>query len=116
VQQLISVSGNGGVPSASLSNVFSFGTFKVGTSSAVESGSLTNTGLAPLVISSITTIGDFSQTNNCPATLQPNQSCTINVTFSPTAIGARSGSIVVTSNSGGTANTQTTVGLSGTGN
>jgi hypothetical protein len=36
---------------------------------------------------------DFSQTNNCPATLGAHKSCTIRVTFSPTTIGRRTGSL-----------------------
>jgi hypothetical protein len=46
--------------------------------------------LLPLTIS---TTGDFSQTNSCPSQLGflLTSSCTINVTFRPTAIGTRSG-------------------------
>jgi hypothetical protein len=44
---------------------------------------------------SISVSGDFSQTNNCPATLQglnpEGQSCIINVTFTPTSTGPKEG-------------------------
>lgn len=52
-----------------------------------------------------TNAGDFTQTNNCAATVAAGSSCTINVTFKPTATGARSGSIVVSSGNGGSATT-----------
>jgi len=42
--------------------------------------------------------GDFSQTNNCTTTVAAGSSCTINVTFSPTAVWSRGGSIVITDN------------------
>ncbi len=38
---------------------------------------------------------DFSQTNNCPASLAQGASCTINVTFAPTSGGTRSATINV---------------------
>jgi sugar lactone lactonase YvrE len=52
----------------------------------------------------------FSQTNNC-ATVQPQASCTINVTFAPTAIGAQKATLSISAGSG---NPQT-VALSGNG-
>lgn len=52
-----------------------------------------------LNIASITTSGDFGQTNNCPASLNPGQKCTIEVTFTPTAQGTRTGTLSVTDNS-----------------
>lgn len=37
----------------------------------------------------------IAETNNCPATLQPKKSCTISVTFQPTAKKSRSASVVI---------------------
>jgi hypothetical protein len=59
---------------------------------------LTNTGVAALTITSIATTGDFSQTNNCGTTVAVNASCTISVTFTPTTINTRTGTVVVTDN------------------
>jgi hypothetical protein len=60
---------------------------------------LSNTGSANLTISSIsvtgTNSGDFAQTNNCGASLQPGASCSITVTFSPTTIGSRSAAVKI---------------------
>lgn len=65
---------------------------------------LTNNTKTPLTISSITATGDFAQTTTCPAstaTLAAGASCTINVTFTPTQAGLRTGAITVTHNAAG---------------
>ena len=52
-------------------------------------------------IASITTTGDYTQSNNCPATLAVGQSCTVHVSFRPKANGVRAGVLAVTSNDPG---------------
>lgn len=56
--------------------------------------------------------GPFSQTNNCPASLTANASCTINVTFAPTTPGVSTGDVAVVNN---VSNSAVTTTLSGTG-
>lgn len=94
----------------------SFSSQGVGTTSASQGISLSNTGTATMNISSIvvagTNPGDFSQTNTCSSTLAVSSSCTINVTFTPPIVGARSANITVTSDA---SNSPTVAGLSGTG-
>ena len=88
-------------PSVDLSpNSLNLGSQVIATTSGTGSVSLTNHLSAPLSILNIyiSTVGDFAQTNNCPTSLAPGHSCTIKVTFTPTAIGARSGQLVVTDN------------------
>jgi len=77
----------------------SFGNQQVGTKSAVQAVELINTGNVPLSITGIQVTGDFAQTNNCGSSLAPSYSCVISVTFTPTATGARSGTVSVNSNS-----------------
>jgi hypothetical protein len=72
----------------------------VGTSSSPQAVQLTNNGPGDLTINGITASGDFSETDNCVSPLTAGTSCTINVTFSPTAAGTRSGVLTVTDNSG----------------
>ena len=76
-----------------------FATQAVGTQSAAQSITLTNTGNADLHISVIVMSGafngDFLQTNNCPSALPPNTPCTILVAFSPTGTGTRSASLLI---------------------
>src|SRR5439155_7557313 len=71
----------------------------VGTvSTTPQKVTITNTGTSTLDISSISSSGDFSQTNTCAGTLNQlavGQSCTVSVSFSPTASGARSGTLSI---------------------
>jgi murein DD-endopeptidase MepM/ murein hydrolase activator NlpD len=61
-------------------------------------------------ISGISTTGDYSQTNTCAASLQPLATCAINVTFKPTALGSRPGSLTITDNATGSPQTVTFIG------
>ncbi|MBZ5676611.1 MAG: fibronectin type III domain-containing protein [Acidobacteriia bacterium] len=109
--------GTGSLPIVNLStSSLSFGNQGVGTSSGAQPVTLTNVGGANLAINSIGLSGgntaDFSQTNNCPATLAATNFCTINVTFAPTTTGSRNSSVVINDNASGSPHTIT---LSGTG-
>jgi phospholipase C len=84
----------------------------LGTTSASKPVTLTNTGSVSLSITSITTSGDFAQTNNCGSSLAGGAKCTINVTFTPTATGNRSGTLTVNDNASGSPQT---VSLTGSG-
>jgi hypothetical protein len=80
-----------------------FGNQTVGTTSAAQGVSLTNSGNGPLVISAIAASGDFAETNTCgtlPATLLGTASCSISVTFTPTAAGSRTGDVTITDDAG----------------
>jgi len=73
------------------------------TTSAPLTETLTNSGQATLTISSIVLAGadakDFNiATDTCGATLAPGAKCTVTVTFTPSALGARSASLVYTDN------------------
>ena len=89
----------------------SFGATAVGSTTAAQSVTVTNGGTSTATVSGVSASGDFAQTNNC-ATLAVGASCTVNVTFRPTAEGSRAGSLAVTSNAN---NSPTTVALSGSG-
>ena len=54
-----------------------------------------------LAISSISTTGDYTQTNTCPATLTFGASCVISVTFTPSTSGSRPGTLTITDNASG---------------
>jgi len=93
-----------------------FGNQDVGTKSAAQNITLSNSGTAALTINSIaiggTNLGDFTQTNTCGSSVASGGSCTISVTFTPTAAGTRSASVSVSDNASGSPQT---VPLSGTG-
>ena len=83
--------------------VVDLGAAEVGASTQADV-TLTNTGQAPLAVSGLALAGtdaaDFAVAaggDACAATtLQPGGSCTVTVTFSPLAVGARAGTLVVT--------------------
>jgi hypothetical protein len=74
---------------------------QVATSSAAQTVTLTNTGTATLNVGKIQITGDFTQTSNCPATLAAGYICTLNVTFTPTVMGTRNGTLTINDNSQG---------------
>jgi hypothetical protein len=90
----------------------SFPDVAVGGSSSPKQLKLTNSGPQPVDISSISTSGDFSETNDCPATLSLFKGCMISVTFSPTAEGTRTGSLTIIDDAAGSPQS---VSLSGKG-
>jgi len=84
-----------------------FGDVPVGQKSQPQTVTLENIGANDLSISQITIggtdWGDFSQTNNCPSAPIPPltnnySTCTIKVTFAPTAKGSREAVLTVTDN------------------
>jgi hypothetical protein len=111
--QTVNLSGWGLAPAVSLSSPsLSFAAQPVLTSSTLQTLTLTNTGSGALTPLTITTTGDFAQTNTCAGSVAAGASCTISVTFTPTAPGNRTGTLTLTDNS---ANSPQTVPLSGTG-
>jgi predicted extracellular nuclease len=98
-------------PIVSFSNsALSFPTQIVNTSSAGQVINLTNTGDGDLTITNINTSGNFAQRNSCPANLAPAAQCSINIAFTPSIAGNRTGSLTITSNAG-----NGTVSLAGVG-
>jgi hypothetical protein len=113
--QAVALSGTGAVsaPIATFSpSSLIFGMQAPGTTSASQPVTLTNSGTASLNISGISVTGDFAQTNNCGAAVASGSHCTINITFSPSAGGTRTGTLSVSDNASGTPQT---LSLTGTG-
>lgn len=90
-----------------------FGLLQIGLTSPSQTVTVTNVSSHSVAFSSIAGSGDFAQTNTCPATMTAGQSCTIAVTFTPTASGARKGAITLKDNSPGSPSQ--TIALTGTG-
>ncbi|HET8924381.1 MAG TPA: choice-of-anchor D domain-containing protein [Candidatus Acidoferrum sp.] len=109
--QTVALKGVGVVPGIALyPPSLTFGNQPVSTTSAPQTVTLTNTGNSQLTITSITCSGDFVQTNNYSGVLMPSASCTINVTFSPTTSGARTGTLTIVDSSPGSPQTVNLVG------
>ncbi len=88
-----------------------FGNQNVGSTSAPQNVILTNAGTATLSITSISTTGDFGQTNNCGSSIGVGGSCTIMVTFTPTTTGTRTGTVSVTDNATGSPQSLSLTGM-----
>ena len=115
--QSVTLGGTGTQASASLSTTsLTFGSTMVTSTSDPQTVTLTNSGNVTLTISSVTVSGtnasDFNLTNNCGASLAASASCTISVTFKPTAGGTRTATITFNDSA---APASQTVTLSGTG-
>jgi hypothetical protein len=115
--QTIALTGAGTTPAVTLAPTnLSFGTELAGQSSVATPVTLTNTGAAPLAISSIgfggSNAGDFSQQNNCGTSVSADATCTISIIFKPAAGGSRSATLTVADDASGSPQAVT---LSGTG-
>ena len=114
ITNTIPLSGTGVAPGPILSPSpasLSFAGTIVGSTSAAQAVTVTNTGTAAATVSGVTASGDYAQTNTC-GSLAVGASCTVTVTFKPTASGTRAGSISIASNAN---NNPATIALSGSG-
>lgn len=97
--QTVALSGSGTAAKVSPSGL-NFGTVVVGSSSGAQAMTLSNVGTSIFDISAIAIAGpdpgDFSQTHTCGTSLAPSASCTISVSFKPTATSARTAAINIT--------------------
>jgi uncharacterized repeat protein (TIGR03803 family) len=112
--QVIDLMGTGTGPGVTLSTgTVSVGGQVVGTTSAAQTVTLTNTGNAALNITSIAiTPAAFTETNKCGASLAAGASCIITVMFTPSSAGEISGTLTITDNAFGSPHR---VSLSGVG-
>ena len=114
--QTVSLTGTGVLPVTLSASSLTFSSQLVTTTSTAQSITVKNNqSSTPLTISGISTTGDFAQTSTCPFspnTLAAGATCKISVTFTPTALGTRTGMLTITDN---TSTSPQTVGLSGIG-
>lgn len=113
----LSLSGSGvdNTPAIALSRTsIAFGNQQVGTTSAAQTATVSNAGGGTLSISGVAASnGAFATAGNCVgANLANGQSCTVNVSFAPTAAAAVNATLAITHNAGGS---PSSVALSGTG-
>jgi hypothetical protein len=89
------------------SRLLTFVNEPIGMASEVENVILRSVGAKPLAISNISISGDFalvSTGSSCPfsgGTVASGADCSLDINFTPTESGTRSGSIVITDNAGG---------------
>lgn len=96
----------------------SFGSVVENTPSSTQVIEIVSNGATALDLSAIAIAGanpaDFSQTSTCqlPAVINPGKSCSVSITFTPTAAGARQAILMITDNAPGSPQSAP---LSGTG-
>ena len=83
----------------------------VATASVAQTVSVTNSGNAALTVSQIVTFGDFTETDSCVGVVAAGATCAVDVSFLPTATGARTGMVTIYGNVAGG---QATAALIGT--
>ncbi|MCU1317208.1 MAG: putative secreted protein [Candidatus Acidoferrum typicum] len=76
-----------------------FGEQSVGTTSAPQQATLINGTTSEVTINSIKSVGNFVQSHTCGATLAAGAYCYVNVSFKPSSMAIKQGSISVTNNS-----------------
>ncbi len=90
-----------------------FGPIPVASTSAPTSFTLTNATPSPITLNSTTATGDFTLVTNtptgssCTQTLAPNASCSIQITFTPSATGTRTGNLTLDTSYGPVSSTLT---------
>jgi trimeric autotransporter adhesin len=87
-----------------------FGLQKIGTVSTSQNLTVHNTGTLPLHITQASSTGEFNVSNNCPASVAVDATCTLAVSFAPVSQTHNPGTLQVTSDA---ANPLTSVSLTG---
>src|SRR5262249_16907979 len=81
-----------------------FGAQAIGTTSPTQAVTLSNSGNGALTISSLSVTGanasDFVQTKTCGTVVAAGSTCTISISFTPTATGSRTAFITISDNAG----------------
>jgi hypothetical protein len=89
-------------------------TLAVGTPSASKTVTITNKQTTVLTINSIgTSLADYAETNTCGTSVAAGASCTVTVIFTPTAVGARDGTLTITDSAMGSPQTVAMTGGGG---
>jgi hypothetical protein len=103
-------------PNVGLSPPLNFGNQTTGTNSSPMVVTVTNTGNQSLSITGLNIGGtspkDYSQTNNCLATLSPGGTCNVNLVFTPSVTGVRNATLSFSDNA---YNTPQSLNLTGIG-
>jgi hypothetical protein len=111
--QAASLTGTGITPVTLSPSTLALGSVAVGNTSAAKTVTLTNHENVTLNFSSIVTSSGFAvASNTCGTSIAAGTTCTVGVTFSPTATGAATGTLTFTDDA---QNSPQTVSLTGTG-
>jgi len=103
--QTISLNGKGYSGAVTLSPAsLAFSNQLVGTTSAAQTVTLTNSGTTPLTLTALTSPSEFKATSDCPisttGTLAAGASCHIQISFAPTTSGTMAEQVTLTDSAG----------------
>ena len=119
VNPMVSLSGTGVIAVVASPGALLFGSQKVGTSTPLQTVTLTNNQATALSITGVSSnLNDFLVTSTCPIrpkTLAAGASCTASVTFKPVTIGTRTGMLSFVDNSNNSPQQVSMVGTGATG-
>ena len=111
---IVKISPNDGAAAALSPAAIAFTPQLVGTSSLPQPVTVVDMGSAPLTVSNAVATGDFSAQNGCTTAVAPaGGTCAIQVTFTPTTVGARTGALTITDSSAGSPRTVQLTGEGG---
>jgi len=112
----VALTGNGVQPVTASPATLSFGGVGVGSSSVAKTVTLTNNTSSAVSVIDVSLAGgapsDYAVTSACDGELAAKTSCTLSVTFTPSATGSRPATLVVTTSA---ANSPHSVNLTGSG-
>jgi hypothetical protein len=112
--QSVALSGKGVAPVTTSPSSLSFTSRTVGTPSTPKNVIVSNRLSSPLALGGVAAAGDFAvSSSTCGASLPVGGQCVIGVTFTPTALGARTGTLSIVHGAFGS---PLQIALSGTGN
>ena len=94
--QVVTLTGNGNIPVSYSPKQILFPNQGINSTSSAYSFTLTNNQSTVISISSIAAPAPFSTTNTCASSLAAGKSCTVNVTFRPTAVQYYSADVTIT--------------------
>jgi phospholipase C len=92
--QDVSLTGTGSLVSVS-PGTLAFPNVTLGNTAPARPIAISNHGSAPITISNLFTKGDFSQSNTCGGSIDAGSTCMIQVSFTPTVSGLRSGVLAI---------------------
>jgi F5/8 type C domain/Pectate lyase superfamily protein/Abnormal spindle-like microcephaly-assoc'd, ASPM-SPD-2-Hydin len=101
-----------GAPLTASPTSLSFGNEATGSTSAAQTVTVSNPGGTAATVSSVSASAPFAETNTCGGSIAAGGSCTVSVTYAPTATGASNGTLSVASSA---PSSPLTVALTGTG-
>jgi hypothetical protein len=94
--QTVSLTGNGVIPVTFSPGILNFPNQPAGTTSNASTVTVSNNLSAALPIANITATAPFAQTNNCGTSIAAGGSCTLSLTFDPTAVQSYTSTVAIT--------------------